>query len=182
VYEPLRRRATQPILFTLLELPVRADQALSPLGQFDEAIDLGSEDVRYDRLEDIVHGPVPVAPDDVPVLLVVGRHEDDRHRPSALSLPDARRRVIAIQAAELDVEQDHTDILIEEEPQSRLSRGGFNDRAAGAAKQGFEGDETFWTVVDKQDVDRLAERLGRHEAPQRKRAFISFVLGAVCQV
>ena len=89
--------------------------------ELDEHLDLGAQDLRHDRRQDVVHRTQRVA---LHGLHVVGEggHEDDGRVPRLLALADQRRGLQARHAGHVDVEQDDGELALEQKLQCLLAR------------------------------------------------------------
>ena len=99
-----RRELARARAHALLELVARALQRLGlalerlALGEeLDEDRDLRLQDLRRERLEEVVDGADRVAAEHVQVAPVVRRQEDDRRVARALALADERGRLVAVE-------------------------------------------------------------------------------------
>ena len=92
------------LLGLLADLPVL-------LPQLDEDRDLRAQDLRVERLEDVVDRADLVAAEDVLLLLRERRQEDDRDRARPLALLDHLGRLEPVHARHLDVEQDDREVV-----------------------------------------------------------------------
>ena len=79
--------------------------------ELEEDADLGAQDGRVVRLEDVVDGAGRVAAEDVVALLADRGHEDDRHRARALAALDQLGGLEAVHARHLHVEQHDGEVL-----------------------------------------------------------------------
>ncbi len=95
-----------------LQLPVL-------LPELDEDGNLGAEDVRLDRLEDVVDRTSRVAAEDVPLLLRQRGDEDDRDVLRALAPLDQLGELEPVELGHLDVEQQTGEVVEEQLLQSR---------------------------------------------------------------
>ena len=119
--------------------------------QVDEDVDLRLQDERLDGLEHIVHRSRRVAAEDVHVVLVVRREEQDRDARRARAAADERGHLVAIHARHLHVEQDHGEILPEGPAQGFL-RGVCQDHVDCRISEDLRGGEQIaLIVVDDQD-------------------------------
>ena len=127
---PLLARPLERVELLLVQLHRLLLDLAALLPQLDEHRDLRAQDVRVDRLEDVVDRAGRVAAIDVRLVLRERRHEDDRDVPRALALLDQRRELEAVEVRHLDVEQDAREVV----EQELLQRGGArtSPRRAGA--------------------------------------------------
>src|SRR3954447_24011702 len=86
--------------------------------QLDEDGNLRAQDVRVERLEDVVDGARLVPAENMLVVLRDRRHEDDRDVPRSLALLDQRRGFEAVHDRHLNVEQDYRGVLVQQLAQS----------------------------------------------------------------
>jgi hypothetical protein len=82
--------------------------------EVDEDRDLRAQNVRIERLEEVVDRSGGVALEDVDLFLRDRRQEDDRNRPRLRALLDQRRGLEAVESRHLRVHQDHGDVVDEQ--------------------------------------------------------------------
>ena len=121
--DDLRQRLGERAVALLALAPLRselldAQQLLRPAHllacqpQVDEDGHLRPQDVRVERLHQVVDGAGLVAAEDVLRLLRDGGQEDDRHVARSLALLDQRGRLEAVEVGHLDVEQDEREVVV----------------------------------------------------------------------
>jgi hypothetical protein len=120
--------------------------------QVDEHGDLGAEDHRVVRLEDVVDGAGSVAAEDMVSFLADGRDEDDRDAPGAFPLPDQLGGLEAVHVGHLHVQEDQRELLVEEMPQSLLARPCHDEVQVERGQHSLERDEVLALVIDEQDA------------------------------
>ena len=140
-------------------------QLLGLLVQLDEDRNLRAQDVRVERLEDVVDSAGLVPAEDMLVVLRDRRHEDDRDVPRALALLDQRRGFEAVQDRHLHVEQDHRDVLVEELAQSVLAGVGVEELLAERLEDRLEREQVLGPVVDEEDLGQSGLRRFAHRRP-----------------
>ncbi len=151
---PRRARALELAQLLLVQLLRLRAQPAVLLPQLDEDGDLRPEDVRVDRLEDVVDGSDRVAPEDALVVLRERGHEDDRHMLRARALLDQPRRLVAVQLRHVDVEENAREVVAEELAQGGDAGGSAHEPVAERREDGLEGEEVVLPVVDEEDVGR----------------------------
>ena len=137
-------------------------QLLGLLVQLDEDRNLRAQDVRVERLEDVVDSAGLVPAEDVLVVLRDRRHEDDRDVPRALTLLDQRRRFEAVQDRHLHVEQDHRDVVVKEPAQSVFAGMGIEELLAERLEDRLEREQVLGPVVDEKDLGQSGLRCFPH--------------------
>jgi hypothetical protein len=65
-----------------------------------------------------------------------------------LALLDDGGGLEAVEPRHPDVEQDHGELLTQQEPERLLARAGAHQRAGERLEHGREGDQVVWLVVD----------------------------------
>jgi hypothetical protein len=125
------------------------------LVQLDEDRDLGQEDLRIERLEDVVDSARRVAAKDLLLVLRDRRYEDDRHVTRALALLDQRRGLEAVELGHLHVEEDHGDLVAEELPERLVAGVRVQQRLSERREDAFEREQVLRPVVDEEDVRHL---------------------------
>ena len=142
--------------------------------QLDEHLHLRAEDGRLERLGDVVDRADGVALEDVFVVLADRREEDDRNELAALARLDQLRRLEAVHAGHLHVEQNHREVALEQAAQRVLARRRAHEALPERLENRLEREQVLRAVVDEKDVDRVGgERRGRHCAlarPRRRQA------------
>ena len=126
-----------------------------------EHVDLGPENERLDRLEHVIDRAGRVAAEDVQVVLVEGRQEEDRDARRARTAADHAGDLVAVEARHLHVEQDQRELVLEHVPQGCFAGCGEDQLQAGGAQHLLDGEQVAPVVVDDQDLRR--HRLGTGE-------------------
>ena len=136
----------------------RRPQQLLALGEgaaalvaLDEHLDLRAQHDGIQRLEEVVDGARLVAAKDVVRLLADRRDEDDRHRPRALAGADQLRRLEAVQAGHLHVEQDHREVVLQQRAQRLVARPRRHEATFGRGQHRLQREQVLVAVVDEQD-------------------------------
>jgi hypothetical protein len=146
--------AVATLLFLLLEKNRLAGDLPGLLEQLDEDRDLGAQDDGIEGLDDVVDGAGLVAAEDV---LGRGREagqEDDRDRPVLLLPADRRRRLEAVHARHLHVEQDDRELFRLQAADRLLARGSGNHPRAERLEEQLERTQAVGVVVDDQNARR----------------------------
>ena len=89
--------------------------------QFDEHGDLGAQNDRVDRLEDIIDGAHRIAADQMLVLLVHGGQKNDRDMLGLLTAADDLSCFIAVDVGHEDIEQDDGEFAPKQLPERLLA-------------------------------------------------------------
>ena len=119
--------------------------------QLDEHRDLGPKDGRVERLEQVVDGADLVAAEHG-VLVAAGRgQEDDRDVGAAVALLDHGRRLEAVDAGHLHVEDDHCEVPGQQMAQGLLPRPGPHHGVAEGFEHGLHGEQVLGAVVDEEE-------------------------------
>ncbi|CAN1574254.1 hypothetical protein MCELHM10_03567 [Paracoccaceae bacterium] len=121
------------------------------LVEVDEDGHLRPQDQRVEGLEDVVHGPRVVALEEMRLVLVDRREEDDRRPPRLLARADQRRRLVAVHPRHEHVEQDHRELVAQQMPQRLGPRAGA-DHLAHAPQHLGHGEEVPVVVVHREDA------------------------------
>ena len=125
------------------------------LPELDEDRDLGAQDGRVDRLEDVVDRARGVAPVDVPLLLesavtkMIGMC-CDRSR-----LLDQLGELEPVELRHLHVEEDAREVVEQQLLQSRRRRGDRDEPVAERLEDRLKREQVLLAVVDEQDVRAL---------------------------
>src|SRR6266508_2247454 len=127
------------------------------LVQLDEDGDLGAQDLRAERLEDVVDRAGRIAPEDLLLVLRDGRDEDDRNVLRPFALLDQRSGLEAVELRHLDVEQDDRDVVLQELAEGVHTGVGIKKVLVERLEDPLEGEEVLGAIVDEEDV--------RHQAP-----------------
>ena len=80
--------------------------------QIDEHRDLGLQNLRNQRLDDIVHRPHFVTAEHRTKIITGARDKDDRGVPRALAFPYQARRFEAVDARHARIQQDDRKIIL----------------------------------------------------------------------
>src|SRR2546422_5336577 len=131
------------------------------LVQLDEDGDLRAQDVRAERLEDVVDSARRVAAKDVVLVLRDCGDEDDRNVLRALALLDQHRRLEAVEQRHLDVEQDDRDVVLQELAERLLAGVGVEEGLVERLEDGLEREQVLGPGVDEQGVGHLGSAASR---------------------
>ena len=82
--------------------------------QLHEDVDLGAEDVRVERLEDVVDGAELVAAEDIRLAARQRGEEDDRRVAGAVALADQAGGLEAVEVGHLHVEQHDREVRVQQ--------------------------------------------------------------------
>src|SRR6266508_437446 len=154
---PLLALASQLGELLLLEQLGLAAKLRVLLVQLDEDGDLGAQDLRAERLEDVVDRAGRIAPEDLLLVLRDGRDEDDRNVLRPFALLDQRSGLEAVEIRHLDVEQDDRDVVLQELAEGVHTGVGIKKVLVERLEDPLEGEEVLGAIVDEEDV--------RHQAP-----------------
>ncbi|MNV17922.1 hypothetical protein D3C71_1087250 [compost metagenome] len=97
---------------------------------FEQRLDLGREDLRVERLEQVIHRTAGIALDDRVLGLFIGGQENDRREAGPLATAHQARHFITVHARHLHVQQHQVDIVFKQQAEGLESRGGSNDSPA----------------------------------------------------
>ena len=136
----------------LAEQRLAAAQLDRPLPQVDEDRDLRPEDLRVERLHQVVHGARLVAPEDVLGVLGDRRQEEDRDGARPLSLLDQLGGLEAVEPGHLDVQQDRREVVVEEVAERLLARVRADELRPERLQDRLERQQVLGPVVDEQDL------------------------------
>jgi hypothetical protein len=131
-----------------------ADLALLDV-EVDEHADLGAQDLRLERFEDVVDRAHRVALKDVFLLLADRGEEDDRNVLERLARLDQLRRLEAVHARHLHVEQNDGEVPLEQATQRLLARRGADDALSQRLENRLEREKILRPVVHDEDIDLL---------------------------
>ena len=166
--------ATLQRLLRLLALGDLALERVVQLGerprlaeQIDEDADLRAQDLRVDRLAQIVDRADTVAAQDVVLVDRVRRQEQDRDVLRALALLDQRRQLDAAHARHLDVEHDRRELVPHQAEQRLVGRRRADQRAVDVAEHHLEHVEVSRLIVDDEDLRLLVRCIMAQPAVQR---------------
>ena len=141
---PRQRHMLLGLAFDLLRLLV----------ELDEHADLGPEDLRHHRREDVIHGAERVALRRVHLVAECGDEDDGRlgRLPAAA---DHRGGLQAVHLRHLHVEQDDREFLVQQVPQRLPPRSGLDQILAQAREDHLADEELLVQVVHHKDIDLL---------------------------
>jgi hypothetical protein len=124
---------------------------------------LREQDVGVDRLGEKVDGTESIGPAYSRVVVMARRDEHDRQVLRPLPSTDQLRRLEAIHAGHLDVEEDERDVGLEQPGKRLRARGGGDDRPVQRSERGLQRDEVRGDVIDDQNpTSRLAPLVFAH--------------------
>ena len=95
---------------------------------------------------------------DLRILLVVAREEDDRHVASLRPASDDIRGLVPVHTGHSYVEENDTEIMVQQVLERVLARVRFQDLSIGSLEDGRERQRAIPVVVHDQDVDGLRDR------------------------
>jgi hypothetical protein len=127
--------------------------------ELHQGLHLAAQDVRHDRREDVVDGAERVATGRVH-LVGEGGDEDDRRVRRLAPRPDELRRLEAVHARHVHVEQDHRALVVEQPAQGLLAGGSGDDVLVQLLEDGPEHHALVEPVVDDEDVRAVERRRG----------------------
>ncbi len=133
----------------LLGAPLRL---LGQQEELDEHPHLGAQDLGHHRRHDVVDRAQRVALRRMHLVVVVGRDEDDRHVRRALAAADERRRLEAVEARHVHVEQDDGEVALQDFLQRVLARARRDHVLLQILEDGLQHEPLVRAVVDDQDV------------------------------
>ena len=122
---------------------VEASDLVALAAQLDEDRDLLADDLRVERLDQIVGAAGGVGPMDLLGVVAERGDEDDRDVPAALEHLHVRGDLEAVHPRHGDVDQRHRESLAQREPQGLLAGGGGHHAVVGAVEDGRERDEVL---------------------------------------
>ena len=111
---------------------------------------LGPDDLRIDRLEQVVHGAVRVPLEHVRRLAAQRGDEDDRHVTGLLALLDQLGGLQPVELRHLHVEEDDRERLPEQVQQGFFAGPRLHDARAERLEDRFQREEVLGAVVDDQ--------------------------------
>ena len=123
--------------------------------EVDEDADLGLEDQRVDRFEDIIDRAHLITLDEMLGLLVHRGQEDNRDAGGLLALADQAGGLIAVESGHEDVEEDDREIFLEQAAQ-RVAPGGSGHHRCDRAQNFSQREQVPLVIVDNQDAGRMA--------------------------
>ncbi len=121
--------------------------------QVHEHRDFRPEDLRIDRLAQVVHRTGPVAEKDILLLDRVRRQKQNGDVLCPLPLLDQSGQLDAIHPRHLDVEDHRREFVPQQREQRFVGRLGANQRASARLEHGLERVEVAPIVVDEEDLD-----------------------------
>src|SRR6266545_3258889 len=119
--------------------------------ELDENRPLRSQDVRLERLQQIVDGAVGVPAEDMGGVTAQRSDEDDRYVSALRPLLDELRRLEPVEARHLNVEQDEREISGQQVAQRFFARAALHQLVAERIQHRFERDQIARVVVDYQN-------------------------------
>ena len=120
--------------------------------QIDEHVDLRTQDRGIERFDDIVDGSGRVSLEHMTLLGADPGQKDNRDVSRLLQLLDNSRRLEAVETRHLNIQQDQSEVCLEEMLQGLLARRSANEVAVGRFEDSLECSEVLWAVVDQKDV------------------------------
>ena len=120
---------------------------------------LGAQDLRVERLEQIVDRAFLVTAEDVRRVLVYGGEEDDGDVPVAPALLDQLGGLDAVEPGHLHVHQDQGEVRLEQVPQRLLAGMRVHQLLGERLEDGCERHQIRRMVVDHEDARRWRIRL-----------------------
>ena len=118
--------------------------------QLDEHRDLAAQELRVERLYDIVHRPGRVRADSLLDVFPVGSQEDDRRVARARTRADVARGLHAVEPRHAHIEQDDREFLLQQATQSLLARAHAHDALPERLENGAQRVQRVLVVVDEQ--------------------------------
>jgi hypothetical protein len=149
------RGAGEPLNCSALCSRTRAGGTGGLAKELDEDHDLGLQDLRIERRQDVVHRAQRVPASGVR-LVAVGRDEDDRRVLGALPLAHQRRSLETVETRHVDVEQDDGELLPQQVPEGLPARVRADDFLVKLREDRRERQQLVPAVVDSQDADRVS--------------------------
>jgi len=137
------------------EALLRLSQLHRLLVQVDEHRDLRAQHLGVERLEHVVDRADGVALEDLLLLLVDRRQEDDRDVLGLRPALDQLGRLEAVHVRHLDIEQDRGEVVQEQPLQRLLAGAGVDDVHVQRRENGAHGQQVLRLVIDDQDVRAL---------------------------
>src|SRR5437870_4111328 len=101
-------------------------------GQVHKDGNLRPQNLRHNRLENVIHRPYRITPEYVCLAFVSGGEEDDGDILGTVALPDQLGGLEAIHVRHLDIEQNERKVGLEKLPQRLAPRTGLDDVAFGS--------------------------------------------------
>ena len=132
--------------------------------QLDEDPDLRAEDVRVDRLAQVIDGAGAVAAEDVALVGRVRRQEQDRNVLRSLALLDQLCQLDAGDAWHADVEHNRRELVAQQAEERLVGRLRAHEDALGRREHDLEGIEVAGLIIDNQHLRALGSH---HQQAQR---------------
>ena len=152
---------TRELRGLVLELLVLAEEV-------HEDLDLRLEDLRDDRLEEVVDRADGVSLEDVRFVPRERRDEDDRRVAGLLALANQVRGLEAVHFGHLHVEEDDGEIVVEQPLQGLHPRLGADALDVSVGEHRLERDQVVRLIVDEEHLHRLIDgRLHRFGSVQQ---------------
>ncbi len=147
-------------LTRLLSEPLRSQEETREHG------DLGAKLVGVDGCGDEVDGALPITVGGHDLVVCIRRNKDDRCHLGLLAHPDERGRPKAVHGRHVDVQQDYSEILLQDAPQCGHAGVGFHNRTAERCQHRLDGHPLRRVVVHHEHRGprhrRCAYRGGAH--------------------
>ena len=115
--------------------------------QLDEDPHFGAHDVRHDGREEIVHGTQGIALRLVD-FIGVGGNENDRRQGGLFALANISGRLVAVHVRHVDVEEDHREVMLQDELQRVGARPGGDDVFVELFQDRAQNQEVLGKIVD----------------------------------
>ena len=122
------------------------------LKELDKSRDLGPQDHRDKRFNEIVHRAQCICFRHRQPVILIGREENDRRMSRFFPAPDQLGRLKSVQAVHLNIEQDDCKVIHQQAAQGFLSGQGFYQVQSKVLQDRFQGEQVRWLIVHKQDV------------------------------
>ena len=157
----------QPLHLVALAGPQRRflEEALLARVLLEEDAHLGEQHLPVDGFDQVVDRAVGVALDDLALLAVDRRDEDDGRVAGALARADQRRGLEAVEVGHLYVEKDERALVLEEEFERLASGRSLDQPVAERLEESREREQVGIPIVDEEDrcvgshADRVACRV-----------------------
>src|SRR5207244_1452846 len=147
------------------EIPLRLQQRRLPLPfaalfeHLDESPHLGLQNIRRERLEDVIDATKRVALADVDIALADGCKKDDGRVTGFFPLPDQGCGLKAIYIGHFDIQQDDRNLVPQQILQRLGTRTCLHEILVQALEYAFQREQILAAIIDKKDVDLFG---GRH--------------------
>jgi hypothetical protein len=122
--------------------------------EVDEDAHLRAEDLRGERLDQVIDGSERVRGEDARLVRVMCGQEDDRRASVSLSLADEGCGLEAVHPAHLDIEEDDRVVATEEVAECLFAGACADERFPETLEERLERGEVGRTVVDEEDGRR----------------------------